>query len=270
MKIELIEANVDQTLELRGLVKEGNEQQVRLLLYHLYVSVSIWNLMSFADKMNTLKWKRFLNDVFTLKNYLKKRTKKKAKEAPLPAPTPQEKESKEKEVETHTLKERASTKDLEKRKKAFLAECEQFVERYGKEVVEDFYVYWSEESARDKKMLWEYQRTWSTAKRMFKWSRNPISDSKKAAAIRLAKAEEKDAKQLVNTEVQKQIAAQREADNARREKELAESKAQAASMEEVTQGDPNRLSTLNKLLATKFTASPCPLQREGETATSIL
>ena len=105
-------------------------------------------------------------------------------------------------------------------------------------------------------MLWEYQRTWSTAKRLFKWSRNPISDPKKAAAIRLAQAEKKTTQQAVNTEAQKQIAAQREADNARREKELAESKAQAASMEEVTQGDPNRLSTLNKLLATKFTASP--------------
>ena len=263
MKIELIEANVDQTLELRGLVKEGNEQQVRLLLYHLYVSVSIWNLMTFTDKMNTLKWKRFLNDVFTLKNYLKKRTKKKAKEAPLPAPTPQEKESKEKEVETPTPQKENKEKvdevvrnDLVKRKKAFFDECQQFVERYGREVVEDFYVYWSEESARDKKMLWEYQRTWSTAKRLFKWSRNSISDAKKEAAIKLARAEKKNAQQATVSKEQKQIAAQREADNARREKELAESKASAVSMEEVTQGDPNRLSTLNKLLATKFTASP--------------
>ena len=256
MKIELIEANVDQTLELRGLVKEGNEQQVRLLLYHLYVSVSIWNLMSFADKMNTLKWKRFLNDVFTLKNYLKKRTKKKAKEAPLPAPTPQEKEIKEKEVETIYIQKGSSASDLVERKKAFLAECEQFVERYGRDVVNDFYAYWSEESARDQKMLWEYQRTWSTAKRMFKWSRNSINVDRSAAKIRLAKAEAKNAQQATISKEQKQIAAQREADNARREKELAESKASAASMEEVTQGDPNRLSTLNKLLATKFTASP--------------
>ena len=256
MKIELIEANVDQTLELRGLVKEGNEQQVRLLLYHLYVSVSIWNLMTFTDKMNTLKWKRFLNDVFTLKNYLKKRTKKKAKEAPLPAPTPQEKESKEKEVETISIQKGSSASDLVERKKAFLAECEQFVERYGRDVVNDFYAYWSEESARDKKMLWEYQRTWSTAKRMFKWSRNSINVDRSAAKIRLAKAEAKNAQQTTISKEQKQIAAQREADNARREKELAESKASAVSMEEVMQGDPNRLSTLNKLLATKFTASP--------------
>ena len=256
MKIELIEANVDQTLELRGLVKEGNEQQVRLLLYHLYVSVSIWNLMTFTDKMNTLKWKRFLNDVFTLKNYLKKRTKKKAKEAPLPAPTPQEKEIKEKEVENIYIQKGSSASDLVERKKAFLAECEQFVERYGRDVVNDFYAYWSEESVRDQKMLWEYQRTWSTAKRMFKWSRNSINVDRSAAKIRLAKAEAKNAQQTTISKEQKQIAAQREADNARREKELAESKASAVSMEEVTQGDPNRLSTLNKLLATKFTASP--------------
>lgn len=256
MKIELIEANVDQTLELRGLVKEGNEQQVRLLLYHLYVSVSIWKLMSFDERFKALRWKKILGDVFSLKNYLKKRKNKKDKVFPSSALLPIEKEIKEKEVENIYIKGDVAKSSLEERKKAFLEECEQFVERYGRDNVNDFYVYWSEESARDKKMLWEYQRTWSTAKRMYKWSRNPINGARKAAAIRLAQAEKKTTQQAVNTEVQKQIAAQREADNARREKELAERKAQAASMEEVTQGDPNRLSTLNKLLATKFTASP--------------
>ena len=263
MKIELIEANVDQTLELRGLVKEGNEQQVRLLLYHLYVSVSIWKLMSFDERFKALRWKKILGDVFSLKNYLKKRKNKKDKVFPSSALLPIEKEIKEKEVETPTPQKENKEKvdevvrnDLVKRKKAFFDECQQFVERYGRDVVENFYVYWSEESARDKKMLWEYQRTWSTEKRLFKWSRNSISDAKKEAAIKLARAEKKNAQQSTSLKEQKQIAAQREADNARREKELAESKAQAASMEEVTQGDPNRLSTLNKLLATKFTASP--------------
>jgi hypothetical protein len=121
MKIELIEANVDQTLELRGLVKEGNEQQVRLLLYYLYVSVCIWNLMPFEDKMKAIKWSKILKDIFSLKNYLKKRKNKKAKEA-IPSLLPsKEKEIKEKEQETHTLK-RKKEKDEEEQPKKKVSE----------------------------------------------------------------------------------------------------------------------------------------------------
>jgi hypothetical protein len=256
MKIELIEANVDQTLELRGLVKEGNEQQVRLLLYHLYVSVSIWNLMSFADKMNTLKWKRFLNDVFTLKNYLKKRTKKKAKEAPLPAPTPQEKEIKEKEVEITIKGKRDFDATVMRKQEEFWKTLMPYREKYGQSMLERFQAYWAAPVNGTTTLLWEKTKTWSVSYRLKSWSKSPIELNAQNAEIRLERTRKKNAQQAVNTEAQKQIAAQREADNARREKELAESKAQAASMEEVTQGDPNRLSTLNKLLATKFTASP--------------
>ena len=256
MKIELIEANVDQTLELRGLVKEGNEQQVRLLLYHLYVSVSIWNLMSFADKMNTQKWKRFLNDVFTLKNYLKKRTKKKAKEAPLPAPTPQEKEIKEKEVEITIKGKRDFDATVMRKQEEFWKTLMPYKEKYGQSMLERFQAYWAAPVNGTTTLLWEKTKTWSVSYRLKSWSKSPIELNAQNAEIRLERTRKKNAQQAVNTEAQKQIAAQREADNARREKELAESKAQAASMEEVTQGDPNRLSTLNKLLATKFTASP--------------
>ena len=256
MKIELIEANVDQTLELRGLVKEGNEQQVRLLLYHLYVSVSIWNLMSFADKMNTQKWKRFLNDVFTLKNYLKKRTKKKAKEAPLPAPTPQEKEIKEKEVEITIKGKRDFDATVMRKQEEFWKTLMPYKEKYGQSMLERFQAYWAAPVNGTTTLLWEKTKTWSVSYRLKSWSKSPIELNAQNAEIRLERTRKKNAQQAVNTEAQKQIAAQREADNARREKELAESKAQAASMAEVTQGDPNRLSTLNKLLATKFTASP--------------
>ncbi len=122
--------------------------------------------------------------------------------------------------------------DLAMRKKAFRDECHQFDARYGRDVVDDFYVYWSEESKRDGRMLWEYQRTWSTSKRLFKWSRNPISDAKKAAAIKLARAEKKSAPQAVNTQEEQAIAAKRAEDNEKLEQEIAERKQGAVSYEE--------------------------------------
>ena len=256
MKIELIEANVDQTLELRGLVKEGNEQQVRLLLYHLYVSLSIWNLMPFWDKMKVLKWKKILGDVYSLKFYLKKRKESKAKEAPLPAPSPQEKEYKEKELEITIKGKRDFDATVMRKQEEFWKTLMPYKEKYGQSMLERFQAYWAAPVNGTTTLLWEKTKTWSVSYRLKSWSKSPIELNAQNAEIRLERTRKKNAQQAVNTEAQKQIAAQREADNARREKELAESKASAASMEEVTQGDPNRLSTLNKLLATKFTASP--------------
>jgi hypothetical protein len=256
MKIELIEANVDQTLELRGLVKEGNEQQVRLLLYHLYVSVSIWKLMSFDERFKALRWKKILGDVFSLKNYLKKRKNKKDKVFPSSALLPIEKEIKEKEVEITIKGKRDFDATVMRKQEEFWKTLMPYKEKYGQSMLERFQAYWAAPVNGTTTLLWEKTKTWSVSYRLKSWSKSPIELNAQNAEIRLERTRKKNAQQAVSTEAQKQIAAQREADNARREKELAESKASAASMEEVTQGDPNRLSTLNKLLATKFTASP--------------
>jgi hypothetical protein len=209
-------------------------------------------LLSPDDRRSVRGFNEFFEKERVVKLFLKELKSKKNKEKTAPAPHRKEKTIKEKSQKTHTQEERVAMDDLAMRKKAFRDECHQFDARYGRDVVDDFYVYWSEESKRDGRMLWEYQRTWSTAKRLFKWSRNPISDAKKAAAIKLARAEKKYAPQAVNTQELQALAAKRAEDNEKLEQEIAARKAGAASMEEVAGADPNRLRTIQNLLATNF------------------
>ena len=95
--IDTIERYVEQTLEFRGLVNGGNEQQVRLLLRHYYIAASLWNLFSFDDKMSAIKWNKKFKDVFLQKNLLKERKRTKRKELSPSALPLVEKEIKEKE-----------------------------------------------------------------------------------------------------------------------------------------------------------------------------
>ena len=232
MQIEQIVQMETDKLELSGLFDECSQEPVKGLLLYLYTAVDIWMLLSPDDRRSV----RELNEIFekerVVKLFLKELKSKKNKEKTAPAPHRKEKTIKEKSQKTHTQEERVAMDDLAMRKKTFHEECHQFDARYGRDVVDDFYVYWSEESKRDGKMLWEYQRTWSTSKRLFKWSRNPISDAKKAAAIKLARAEKKSAPQAVNTQEEQALAAERAEDNEKLDREIAARKQGAVSYEE--------------------------------------
>ena len=240
MQIEQIVQMETDKLELSGLFDERSQEPVKGLLLYLYTAVDIWMLLSPDDRRSVRNFNEFFEKERVVKLFLKELKSKKNKEKTAPAPHRKEKTIKENSQKTHTQEERVAMDDLAMRKKAFHDECHQFDAKYGRDVVDDFYVYWSEESKRDGRMLWEYQRTWSTAKRLFKWSRNPISDAKKAAAIKLARAEKKSAPQVVNTSEQKAAAAEREA-------ATAKAKADSITMEEYLKNNPNSiLRTLKK------------------------
>ena len=232
MQIEQIVQMESDKLELSGLFDERSQEPVKGLLLYLYTAVDIWMLLSPDDRRSVRNFNEFFEKERVVKLFLKELKSKKNKEKTAPAPHRKEKTIKEKSQKTHTQEERVATDDLAMRKKAFRDECHQFDARYGRDVVDDFYVYWSEESKRDGRMLWEYQRTWSTSKRLFKWSRNPISDAKKAAAIKLARAEKKSAPQAVNTQELQALAAKRAEDNEKLDREIAARKQGAVSYEE--------------------------------------
>ena len=232
MQIEQILQMETDKLELSGLFNERSQEPVKGLLLYLYTAVDIWMLLSPDDRRSVRNFNEFFEKERVVKLFLKELKSKKNKEKTAPAPHRKEKTIKEKSQKTHTQEERVAMDDLAMRKKTFHEECHQFDARYGRDVVDDFYVYWSEESKRDGKMLWEYQRTWSTSKRLFKWSRNPISDAKKAAAIKLARAEKKSAPQAVNTQEEQALAAERAEDNEKLDREIAARKQGAVSYEE--------------------------------------
>ena len=229
MQIEVIERYVDQVLEVNGMVK-GTEEQLRLLLSHLYTAVGMYQLLDKDQKSRIAKVQKQLRHFFYAKCDLKERKSKKDKEKTPLHPSIKEKENKEKEQKTHTHAERDFLNPLIERKKIFYDECEKLKSRYEPQLVDDFYCYWSEENKKDDKMLYEYEKTWNTAKRMHKWANNPISCAKKAAALRLEKTKQGKKKQPAVEE--RAIVAQRDESNEQLFQAIEESKRNAISHEE--------------------------------------
>lgn len=76
-----------------------------------------------------------------------------------------------KEKETECAKSpKKNTGDLVERDKKFRGECEKFVSMYGRDMIERFYLYWSEPNKSKTKMRWEMEKTWDIDRRMRTWA----------------------------------------------------------------------------------------------------
>ena len=232
MNIEEIKQKVDSQLTDGGMEENYEEQSVRLLLFHLYVAICIYREMLMVQKNKAGYWFRVFKSTYSLTGFLKERKRKREKKVSPLNPSYKETASVVKEIAqiTHTYK--SDAKPLENRKRAFYMACHKYDERYGKSMVDDFYVHWSEEDTARQMMKFELEETWSTAKRLFKWSKDPQTIKKKLAAMQLAKAEKKSALQAVNTQELQTIAAKRAEDNARLEQEIKARKEGSVSYEE--------------------------------------
>ena len=62
--------------------------------------------------------------------------------------------------------------DTKKRMKKFYDGLIPYVEVYGKEMMREFYDYWSEMNKSQSKMRWENERTWNLDLRLRRWANN--------------------------------------------------------------------------------------------------
>lgn len=62
--------------------------------------------------------------------------------------------------------------NIEERKKNFALSLQQFKNDYPRELLLEFYRYWSEHSANGKKMRFEKEKVFDTKKRLERWGRN--------------------------------------------------------------------------------------------------
>lgn len=226
---DVIERYVDQLLEVNGIPK-GTEEQLRLLLSHLYTAVSMFQLLDADSKERVSGLMKILNYNFGAKLVLKERKRNKEKEKTPLHPSMKEKENKEKDEKKTDCAKRNFSVPLDERKMAFLLDCQQFIEQYGKQVVDDFFNYWSEEDGPNGKMLFETKRTWNTAKRMYAWANNEYTCHTKAARFRLAKT--KQGRTPQPTAADQAAAKEREALETKWEIEHEENKKKAISFEE--------------------------------------
>ena len=88
-------------------------------------------------------------------------------------PTPPIKEKEEKEQENLPPLYRAGTpsQTMEARREKFYASLIAYTDQYGKQMVRDFFNYWTEPNRSLTKMRFEMQPTWSTQHRLATWCR---------------------------------------------------------------------------------------------------
>jgi len=223
MEIETIERYVDEALEVKGLVKGGDEQRIRLLLTHLYTAVLMYRMMNDDDKTLAILWNKEFKDFFSLKKFLKERKRK----------TDKEKEKKN----TH-IKGKVASK-IEIRQKAFWDELLQYEDRYGRDMLSKFYLVWAEDVKNTGMMRWELEKSWNIKYRLAAFPKKSYQLLDEAARLRLERAKGTTKKPAADSAEQRAAAAEREEADARREAELAESRKNSISLEEYAKTHPD-------------------------------
>jgi hypothetical protein len=79
-----------------------------------------------------------------------------------------------KQVNNEKGKPTKTSKSLEEKKKEFFTSLAPFFPEYSKELLEDFYRYWSEQNKSGTKLKFELQDTWELNLRLGTWKRNEL------------------------------------------------------------------------------------------------
>ena len=224
MDVMKIEGYVTDLLEISGIGHEDKELPLRQTLYHMLMCVKLYEGLDEATRDVVAKWRKHFQYLIAIKFHLKETKRRKERKA-FPSDTSIEKKEKKDKKEKTIL----SVCDA---KEAFRKECLSYVGQYDTKLLTDFYNYFSEANPRTGKMRWQGKRYWDTKKRLERWVRNSISTDIVAASERLTKAQKNQQKVSDEERRSKELAAQREEANARREAEIEQSKAGAVSYEE--------------------------------------
>ena len=101
-----------------------------------------------------------------------------------PKKNPNETETKPKqnptESQTKGIREDKIKEDnIIKRKEDFAESLKPFLDTYGKEMLNDFYLYWTEHGVNDKKLRFEKEKTFGLERRLLTWSKNNFGNQQK-------------------------------------------------------------------------------------------
>ena len=235
METAKIEQYVTELLEISGIGREDKEQPLWLTLYHMLMCVKLYETLDAEQHVRVAKWRKhfqFLNDIrFNLKE---RKGRKDKKTSPSYSPIkkkPQEAKA-EKTLSTVCDPDSGFDEDLLARLKVFEEQCERYVGKYGRTMVDDFIRYWTLPNQTTGRMRFEEQRYWRLSSKLKSWQTKSYTLDDAAAAMRLTKTRKQQAQEQTAAAQQREQAAEREAANARREQEQEAAKAGAVSYEE--------------------------------------
>ena len=225
INMEEIRNKVDILLADKGLTKDGEEQAVHQLLFHLYTAIDTYRYMTQAEKDAAGRWYRTFKTSFTLRNFLKER--KRHRERKNPPCTPLIRKGLLEKGSKISLSPKREGEVVEERRKMFWAELEQFIGKYNRQMVLQFYYYWAEEMKGVDQMRWEIQKSWNTSYRLAAWSKRSFNKNDEAAALRLERTKAKSTQKEPHL-----CTAEREDANERLFRQIEENKKTAVSREE--------------------------------------
>ena len=70
------------------------------------------------------------------------------------------------------INKNSSKPTFKERKETFVEDLKNYAHLYDKDMLNDFYRYWSESDAKEEKMRFEYQKTWQLNLRLITWFKN--------------------------------------------------------------------------------------------------
>lgn len=230
LDVKQMEDKVSNLLDLSGLRRDSKEQQIRLLLQHLYTAVAMYEKTSDVEKVLIAGMQKKLRNFFDVRCTLKERKRKKGKALFPPAPLSKE-----------STKIAKADKILyfAERRDAFRQECLKYVGIYDDQRLADFYNYWSEANARTGKMRFEGKRYWDLDSRIKRWMNNSYTSDNTAATIRLERTKKRTKQDTASVKEQQQQAAIREQDNIRLEKEIERRKESMMRSSDYTASRPD-------------------------------
>jgi hypothetical protein len=82
--------------------------------------------------------------------------------------------------------------DISIRNNKFYEDCAKYVEKYGKEMVRDFFEYWTETNKSGKKMRFEDQKFFDLSKRLATWNNKSFNHGKNRKTTKASDTEDKD------------------------------------------------------------------------------
>ena len=85
----------------------------------------------------------------------------------------------EQKVNKGLTKTTSEKRTLEERKREFVERLKPYIEKYGREMLNDFYRYWAQVNDGETKMLWEKQKCFEISLRLATWKKNETERNKR-------------------------------------------------------------------------------------------
>lgn len=80
---------------------------------------------------------------------------------------------------TVNVNDNVTVNDINIRKANFAESLKPYLETYGKDMLNDFFFYWTEHGLKDKKLRFEKERTFGLERRLLTWSKNNFGNKQK-------------------------------------------------------------------------------------------